>query len=110
MGCPSSHLTSSIYIIFNLGYLCLGLLYSRLSSIIKGKLIVLYTYAQREVWSCIQSVQVSLMDLSLEGSYRYSSQAGLQDFILGSLNGRKPLKGGWREMKGTDSGFQKGEG
>ena len=45
-------------------------------------MIVLYNYAQREVWSFIQSVQVSLMIFALEGSYHYSSQAGLQDFIL----------------------------
>ena len=43
---------------------------------------MLYNYAQREVWSFIQSVQVSLMIFALEGSYHYSSQAGLQDFIL----------------------------
>ena len=60
---------------------------------IKGKLIVLCTYAQREVWSFIQSVQVSLMIFALEGSYHYSSQAGLQDFILGGLNGQRTAEG-----------------
>ena len=50
-------------------------------------------YVQREVWSCIQSVLVSLMTFSLEGSYHCSSQDGLQYFILGGLNGRRTAEG-----------------
>ena len=33
------------------------------------------------------------MNFALEGSYHYSSQAGLQDFILGGLNGRRTAEG-----------------
>ena len=54
---------------------------------------MLYTYVQREVWSFIQSVQVSLMIFTLEGSYHYSSWAGLQDFIPGGSNSRRTAEG-----------------
>ena len=36
----------------------------------------------RKRFGLLFSVQVSLMIFALEGSYHYSSQAGLQDFIL----------------------------
>ena len=43
------------------------------------------------------------MIFALERSYHYSSRGGLQDFILGGLNGRRTaegrVEGGWREMK-----------
>ena len=78
----------------------------------KGKLIVLYSCAQREVWSFIQSVQVSLMIFAVEGSYHYSSQTGLQDFILGGLNCQRTAE--WRvagdEGEEVQIQDQKGEG
>ena len=51
----------------------LGQLSCNMGAILRQHLDQLYTYAQREVWSFIQSVQVSLMIFALEGSYHYSS-------------------------------------